>query len=394
MKKFILLLLCFMAFMPINAQDNTLYPTASDTTLMMKSKYFNFGRKVFIRIPAGYQFYDAQNFDVIYVFDTQDKPYFDMVNGLPPFTNMNYASRFIVVGICSPASFKYSRQNDFLPVPKTVARDKFYGGRNGHADSLCMFIQKELMPYVNSHYRTTGHTLAVGHSLGASFILEAMANHELFNDYIAVSPNLTYDSDRVAEELMKYDYSKVTDSRFLFISNSTEEKYRGWENWKPAREKLYKFYQYHALPANYTYTQKSYPDYNHMSCFPSALRDGMISYFSFRDSADNVLSKNTYNVHIEVTTPNAADEVYITGNQKALGDWDPGKIKMKHVSGTVRSIDVQLHYPAQLKFTRGSWATEGFTSNALSGCNLRIESPARHEYKFVIDSWSDGSSNK
>lgn len=393
MKKTILLLFCLMAFFNINAQE-TLYPTASDTTLMMKSKFFNFERKVFIRIPAGYQICDAQNYDVIYVFDTQDKPYFDMVNGLIPFTNMNYEGRFIVVGVCSPVSFKYLRQNDFLPIPQTVARDKFYAGHNGYADSLCMFIQRELMPYVNSRYRTTGRSLAVGHSLGASFILEAMINHELFNDYIAVSPNLAYDGDRVAEELIKYDYSKVSGSRFLFISNSSEEKNRRWEDWKPAREKLYKFYQEKALPSNYTYRQKSYPDYNHMSCFPVALRDGMINYFNYRDSADNVLSKKTYNVHIEVKTHNAASEVYITGNQKALGDWNPGKIKMKHVSDTIRSIDVQLHYPALLKFTRGSWETEGFTSNTAINGNLRIESPDRHEYTFVIDNWLDQQNNK
>ena len=388
MKKTILLFLCFMACINIYAKK-TLYLTASDTTLMMKSKFFNFEREVFIRIPAGYQICDAQNYDVIYVFDAQDKPYFDLVNGLIPFTSMNYEGRFIVVGVCSPASFKYSRQNDFLPVPQTVARDKFYGGRNGYADSLCMFIQKELMPYVNSHYRTTSRTLAVGHSLGASFILEAMINHELFNDYIAVSPNLAYDSDRVAEELIRYDYAKASECRFLFITNSSEEKYQGWENWKPAREKLYKFYQEKALPANYTYKQKSYPDYDHMSCFPLALHDGMIDYFNYRDSADNVLSKKTYQVHIEVKTRSAADEVYITGNQKVLGDWNPGKIKMKHVSDSIRSIDVQLHYPAQLKFTRGSWETEGFIRNTAINGNLRIESPDRHEYMFVIDSWLD-----
>jgi predicted alpha/beta superfamily hydrolase len=134
-----------------------------------------------------------------------------------------------------------------------MAKDKFYRGHNGYSDSLCLFIKNELMPYVNSHYRTTGHTLAVGHSLGASFILESMINHELFSDYIAVSPNLAYDKDRVAEDLMKYDYSKISASRYLFISNSSEEKIHGWENWKPAREKLYQFYQKKTLPANLTY---------------------------------------------------------------------------------------------------------------------------------------------
>jgi predicted alpha/beta superfamily hydrolase len=388
MKKTIILFFCLLSIINIYAQD-ILYPTASDTAIMMKSKYFSFERKVFISLPACYQVCNVLNYDVIYVFDTQDKPYFYLVNALTPFINMNYDNRFIVVGICSPSTPRYSRQNDFLPVPKTMAKDKFYRGHNGYSDSLCLFIKNELMPYVNSHYRTTGHTLAVGHSLGASFILESMINHELFSDYIAVSPNLAYDNDRVTEDLMKYDYSKISAKRYLFISNSSEEKTHGWENWKPAREKLYQFYQKKTLPVNLTYRQKSYPEYDHMSCFPYALRDGLMGYFQYRDSIDKYLSKNTYKVHIEVKIPNAADEVYITGNQKVLGDWNPGKIKMNHVSDTIRSIDVDLHYPALLKFTRGSWQTEGFIGNSTIGGNQRIESPDRHDYQFIIAGWSD-----
>ncbi len=390
MKKLFLLLLLPLCFVSLNiCGDEPMFFTASDTAMMMKSKYFGFERKVFINIPARYNENDSQNYDVVYVFDTQDKPYFDIVNGMLPFINTSYDSRFIVVGICSPTTMTYSRQNDFLPVPKTVARDKFYGGRNGYADSLCLFIKNELTPYINSHYRTTGRTLAVGHSLGASFVLEAMINYQLFSDYIAVSPNLAYDSDRVSEELIKYDYSKNKGNQFLFITNSTEEKIRRWEEWKPAREKLYKFYKENALPSNITLKIKSYPNYTHMSCFPYALHDGLDAYFHYRDSIDNILSKETYKVHIELKTLRAGDEVFITGNQSVLGNWNPNKIKMKRISDYVRAIDLDLHYPALFKFTRGSWQTQGFLENNSSYGNLRIESPDRHNYKFVMDSWSD-----
>lgn len=390
MKKLFLLLLLPLCFVSLTIYSvEPMFFTASDTAMMMKSKYFSFERKVFVNIPARYTENDSQNYDVIYVFDTQDKPYFDIVNGMLPFIGSNNDSRFIVVGICSPTTMAYSRQSDFLPVPKTVEKYKFYGGRNGYADSLCLFIKNELMPYVKSHYRTTGRTLAIGHSLGASFILEAMINHQLFTDYIAVSPNLAYDSDRVAEELIKYDYSKTKENQFLFITNSTEEKVHRWEAWKPAREKLYKFYKENALPSNIKLKIKSYPDYNHMSCFPYALHDGLESYFSYRDSNDSVLSRETYKVHIELKTLRADDDVYITGNQPVLGDWNPGKIKMKRISDFVRAIDVDLHYPALFKFTRGSWDSQGFIENNSTYGNLRIESPDRHSYKFIIDSWRD-----
>lgn len=392
-----LLLLLFLILINTNtkAQQNIktqqdIYYTASDTTLMMSSKYFGFQRKIFLELPPLYKENDQHSYDVIYVFDAQDKPYFDMVNGLTPFINMHYEQRFIVVGICSPQEGNYSRQDDFLPSPKTKSADKFYDGHCGHADSLSLFIKNELMPYIDTHYRTTGHTLGIGHSLGASFILESMVDHELFTDYIAFSPNMAFDGNRVAKELEQYNYSRVKGYRFLFLSDAGEERVKGWESWKPAREELYQYYRSHPLSKFIILTRKSYSEFNHMSCYPIALHDAMTSYFQYRDSIDQFLSKENYKVHIELKIDNPKDEVYITGNQKALGNWIPGEVKMKKVSDTVRSIDLELHYPALFKFTRGNWDTEGYIMNdSNEGQNLRIESPKQSNYKYVLDNWVD-----
>jgi predicted alpha/beta superfamily hydrolase len=392
-----LLLLLFLVFININAKaqknvasQQDIYYTSSDTTLMMHSKYFGFERKVFVELPPLYKESDQHSYDVIYVFDAQNKPYFDMVNGLKPFIDMQFEQRFIVVGICSPQKEDYSRQDDFLPFPQTKNRDKFYNGHCGHADSLSLFIKNELMPYIDTHYRTTGHTLGIGHSLGASFVLEGMVNHELFTDYIAISPNMTFDSNRVAKELEQYNYSGVKEHRFLFLSDAGEERIKGWESWKPAREELYQYYKNHPLPSSMVLKRKSYPDFNHMSCYPTALHDAMASYFQYRDSIDQFLNKESYKVHIELKIDNPKDEVYITGNQDVLGNWNPQKIKMKKVSDTIRAIDLELHYPALFKFTRGNWDTEGYIVNDVNeGINLRIESPKRNNYQYVLDYWVD-----
>ena len=62
---------------------------------------------------------------------------------------------------------------------------------------------------------------------------------------------------------------------------------------------------------------------------------------------------------------------------------------MKRISDYVRAIDVDLHYPALFKFTRGSWNSVGFVENTGVYGNLRIESPDRHSYKFIIENWRD-----
>jgi len=37
-------------------------------------------------------------------------------------------------------------------------------GANGYADSLCLFIKNELIPYISSKDRTIDLSIAVGHS--------------------------------------------------------------------------------------------------------------------------------------------------------------------------------------------------------------------------------------
>ena len=50
--------------------------------LTMKSEYFNHERQVLIYTPGGYQQFDQTYYDVIYVFDAQDRTMFDLVHCL------------------------------------------------------------------------------------------------------------------------------------------------------------------------------------------------------------------------------------------------------------------------------------------------------------------------
>ena len=50
--------------------------------LTMKSEYFNHERQVLIYTPGGYQQYNQTYYDVIYVFDAQDRTMFDLVHCL------------------------------------------------------------------------------------------------------------------------------------------------------------------------------------------------------------------------------------------------------------------------------------------------------------------------
>ena len=67
-------------------------------------------------------------------------------------------------------------------------------------------------------------------------------------------------------------------------------------------------------------------------------------------------------------------DVYITGNQEALANWNPKGVKMKQKNDSTYTIDLQLHLPVYFKFTRGDWDHQLFMENAIPG-NLVIYKP-------------------
>lgn len=102
----------------------------------------------------------------------------------------------------------------------------------------------------------------------------------------------------------------------------------------------------------------------------------------------STLSAQVTEVTFVVQVPNESDTLYITGNQSALGEWDPAAVRMKKISSKKRSITLPLTFPAEFKFTRGSWDNEGYIGDKWNVENIRITEPVK-KVKFKILGWYD-----
>lgn len=372
--------------------EQDIYITGHIDTLMLESEYFDFKRKVFVYLPPLYRYFDATDFDVVYTTDAQTMEQFFMAAAMPSFQNQS--KWFIVVGICSPQMMWYSRQDDFLPNDSATIRSHY--GRGGHSGDLMNFVRYELMPYIRSHYRTTERSLGIGHSLGASFMMQCLMNGNPFTDYFFLSPNLTFGEDKLLLATQfcnyKFDADKLC---YLFFSDAGEERQSDrWEPWKPAREMVYQYLDSRQLPRNIVWQRKSYLDYDHLTSYPSALNDAYQGYFDYIDAVKalaagdtTALSEQTYRKHIEIVVKDARQEVYITGNQASLGMWNPGLIKLQHVNDSVRAIDVDVHLPALFKFTLGTWKYDAVFANSFYGGNLEINNTERQTYRYILTDW-------
>ena len=100
-------------------------------------------------------------------------------------------------------------------------------------------------------------------------------------------------------------------------------------------------------------------------------------------------SEELYEVVFSVKVPNRNDEVYITGNQPELAIWNPKKLKLEKVSDYIRRIKLQVHTPAQFKFTRGNWESEAIIEGVDSLSNLKIVMDGSRAITYKIVNWKD-----
>lgn len=376
------LLFCLFPLTKIKAQE---IANVHETTI--KSKILNQKRPILIYTPQDYNDNTLTSYDVIYVFDSQNREEFDLVHSAIGF--LNFSKKFIIVGICSPyyQETDYSRPNDYLPKPVNVS---FYQlTKNPNSDNFSKYLTDEVFPFINSKYRTTNNNYAIGHSLSASFVLDKFINStDVFRGYIAISPNFAYDDYRLANEFSKFDINSLKENKFLYTSQSDEYKTMP-EQWNIGYEKYKDNISQKQDSGKLTLINKEFPEENHWGVYLPSLTFGLKNLNTFIQNNPEKPNGEFHTITIKVKTLNKDDEVYIVGNQESLGNWNPSKIKMNYISDFQRTITLKVQFPLEFKITRGDWNSEGAT-NENDGDNILISKPFKSNViNLKVIQWFD-----
>jgi predicted alpha/beta superfamily hydrolase len=220
-------LACLLSAAPALAQQPAAGGPARFT---LKSDVLGEERTILVRTPAGYE-RGADRFPVLYLTDgdahighTASTIEFLARNGRMP--------EMIVVGISNT-----DRTRDLTPTNAAIEED----GRavrfptSGGADKFLKFIETELIPAVESRYRTQPYRVFAGHSFGGLFAVHAfLSRPELFNAYIAVSPSLQWDNQLLvtrAEEFFK-GRKELDRTLYFTIANEGGDMQQGFDRLK------------------------------------------------------------------------------------------------------------------------------------------------------------------
>jgi predicted alpha/beta superfamily hydrolase len=89
---------------------------------------------------------------------------------------------------------------------------------SGGGEHFASFIEKELMPFIDSLYPTAPYRLLIGHSFGGLTVMNTLAHHpRLFNSYIAIDPSMWWDHQKLLKEVQQDSARNNYDSISLFL---------------------------------------------------------------------------------------------------------------------------------------------------------------------------------
>ena len=168
-------------------------------TFTVHSEVLDETRTINVYAPAGYAESDSLRLPVLYMPDGGVKEDFLHVAGLVQISSLNWTmAPHLLVGIENT-----ERRRD-LTGPTTVESDREIAPRVGGSASFRAFLRDELMPVINTSYRTTGETAIVGESLAGLFVVETLLlEPDLFSTYVAIDPSLWWNGEELANNAVR-----------------------------------------------------------------------------------------------------------------------------------------------------------------------------------------------
>ncbi|MES2848852.1 MAG: alpha/beta hydrolase-fold protein [Bacteroidota bacterium] len=211
---------------------HSVFAQSRSETIDIPSGIFNEVRKVRIYLPEGYADYPNRKYTVAYLFDAQSDAFFNFIKATFDYLSSDgYISPTILVGISSG-----NRQFEFTPKPETVGGTKSFE-KSGGAALLALHLKEEVLPAIEKKYRSNGYTIGIGHSLGGTFLTYALINYpEIFNAFIAVSPNYEYDNEQLVHKFDSLSKPQLLKNKFLYIAYGKGDMYE--EKFKAGTQKI------------------------------------------------------------------------------------------------------------------------------------------------------------
>jgi uncharacterized protein len=220
-----ILLLLLMTPLPARAGEpeerpaQPVEPLVVGETFTFPSTVLGEQRRINVYAPAAYDANPDERYPVLYMPDGGVGEDFLHIAGLVQILSLNGAMRpFLLVGI------ENTERSRDLTGPTSNDQDREMAPRIGGASRFRAFIGDELMPRIDSIYRTSGETAIVGESLAGLFVVETLLTApRMFDIYLAIDPSLWWDDERLVETAVDSLREHPGTTAALYLAASGQE---------------------------------------------------------------------------------------------------------------------------------------------------------------------------
>ncbi len=221
-------------------------------------------RQLKINTPANFS--RSKSYPVIYVLDGDG--HFDHVVNVTNFlSGTNRIPPVIVVGIKN-----VDRVRDFTPIHSLVRLDGVTDSArlatSGGGKKFLLFLQKELIPFIDKSYPTQPFRILSGHSLGGLFAFHAFeTSPELFQAFIIISPAFFGGNKSVLTSLPEIFREKKYNNTKIYLTIGNEPRLQ------QGMDTLVNYFK--NAPKQIAWKYKTYEDEDHASVPYISWYDGL-----------------------------------------------------------------------------------------------------------------------
>lgn len=181
-------------------------------------------RHYWIHLPSSYNDKSIQpmKYPVLYVLD--GNLHFHSITGMTEILGGGINGTHVIPEMIVIAVLNTDRTRDFTP---TASKKGFDGvetawlATSGGGDRFLKFIEEELIPGVESDYRTFPYRTLVGHSFGGLAAVNALISRpKLFNAYVIIDPSVWWDANVMLKRTSDFLATADLAGRSLYIGQS------------------------------------------------------------------------------------------------------------------------------------------------------------------------------
>ncbi len=176
-------------------------------------------RHLWIYLPYNGTPNPDQHYPVVYLLDG-DTHFSSVVGIIQQLSQMNGNTVFpemIIVGITNT-----DRTRDLTPTHVAADppfMDSAASATSGGGEKFISFLEKELIPYINSNYPTAPYKILIGHSFGGLLVMQTFVHHtNLFNSYICIDPSMWWDHEKLLHEAAPFFKNQQLDGHTLYLA--------------------------------------------------------------------------------------------------------------------------------------------------------------------------------